>query len=174
LLILPRCLSRTSTERETKNGGVLFYAVVEAAFDFVAAVDGSMHTVVTFGEAMDSSDKATNKAMSAAYKYAAILAFCIPLVGEDADATTHEVKAGVTQPVTDAVTRPVTPESSYTRTITEPQQKRFFAIGKAKGWTADEVKGLLMRTLGVDKSEKIPIHRYDEIVKMLELGPKAA
>ena len=41
---------------------------------------------------MDSADKATNKAMSAAYKYAAIQAFCIPTEGDnDADATTHEV-----------------------------------------------------------------------------------
>lgn len=42
---------------------------------------------------MDSGDKATNKAMSAAYKYAAMQAFCIPTEGDnDADATTHEVK----------------------------------------------------------------------------------
>src|SRR5690606_19364534 len=44
------------------------------------------------GEAMDSADKATNKAMSAAYKYAAFQTFCIPTEGDnDADATTHEV-----------------------------------------------------------------------------------
>ena len=43
---------------------------------------------------MDSGDKATNKAMSAAYKYAALQTFCIPTEGDnDADATTHEVKA---------------------------------------------------------------------------------
>ena len=41
---------------------------------------------------MDSADKATNKAMSAAYKYAAFQAFAIPTQGDnDADATTHEV-----------------------------------------------------------------------------------
>jgi hypothetical protein len=59
--------------------------------------------VQTYGEAMDSADKATNKAMSAAYKYAAFLAFCIPTEGDnDADATTHEPapKPGVTRPVT--------------------------------------------------------------------------
>jgi hypothetical protein len=64
---------------------------VEAEFDFVAASDGSKHTVKTYGEAMDSGDKATNKAMSAAYKYAAFQAFCIPTEGDnDADATTPE------------------------------------------------------------------------------------
>jgi hypothetical protein len=41
---------------------------------------------------MDSGDKATNKAMSAAYKYAAFQAFAIPTEGDnDADAHTHEV-----------------------------------------------------------------------------------
>ena len=92
LCILPRILSRVSTERGTKSGGVLFYVTVEAEFDFVSADDGSTHTVRTFGEAMDSSDKATNKAMSAAYKYAALMTFAIPTEGDnDADATTHEV-----------------------------------------------------------------------------------
>lgn len=92
LVILPRMIARESVERQTKNGGVLFYVTVEAEFDFVAAEDGSKHTVRTFGEAMDSGDKATNKAMSAAYKYAAMQAFCIPTEGDnDADSTTHDV-----------------------------------------------------------------------------------
>lgn len=92
LVMLPRMLGRTVTERTTAKGGVLFYVVVDAEFDFVSAEDGSKHTVRTFGEAMDSGDKATNKAMSAAYKYAAFQTFCIPTEGDnDADATTHEV-----------------------------------------------------------------------------------
>ena len=41
---------------------------------------------------MDGGDKATNKAMSAAYKYALLQTFAIPTEGDnDADATTHEV-----------------------------------------------------------------------------------
>lgn len=92
LCILPRIIGRTLVERSAKSGGTLFYVVVEAEFDFVSADDGSTHTVRTFGEAMDSGDKATNKAMSAAYKYAALMTFAIPTEGDnDADATTHEV-----------------------------------------------------------------------------------
>jgi hypothetical protein len=92
LVILPRCLSRNVVERQTKTGGVLFYVTIEAEFDFVCVADGSTHTVRMFGEAMDSADKATNKAMSAAYKYAAFQTFCIPTEGEDADAETHDVE----------------------------------------------------------------------------------
>lgn len=93
LCILPRVLSRECVERTTAKGGTLFYVTVEAEFDFVSAEDGSRHTVKTYGEAMDSGDKATNKAMSAAYKYAAFQAFSIPTEGDaDADSTTHQVE----------------------------------------------------------------------------------
>ena len=93
LVILPRITDRTVTERTTQKGGVLFYVVVKAEFDFVATEDGSKHTVVTYGEAMDSGDKATNKAISIAYKYAAFQAFCIPTeeTAVDADSEVHHV-----------------------------------------------------------------------------------
>ena len=92
LVMTPRILTRNVVERQTMKGGALFYVTVEAEFDFISAEDGSKHTVRTFGEAMDSADKATNKAMSAAYKYAAMMVFCIPTEGDnDADAVTHEV-----------------------------------------------------------------------------------
>lgn len=92
LVILPRMISREVVERQTQKGGALFYVTVEAEFDFVSAEDGSKHTVRTFGEAMDSADKATNKAMSAAYKYAAFQTFCIPTEGDnDADGSSHDI-----------------------------------------------------------------------------------
>lgn len=83
LCILPRVLARECVERTSKQGGALFYITVEAEFDFVSAEDGTKHTVKTFGEAMDSGDKATNKAMSAAYKYACFQAFSIPTEGNN-------------------------------------------------------------------------------------------
>lgn len=96
LCILPRVLSRECVERSSKSGGALFYVTVEAEFDFVSSEDGSKHIVKTFGEAMDSSDKATNKAMSAAYKYAAFQAFAIPTEADnDADAFTPEIATGM-------------------------------------------------------------------------------
>jgi hypothetical protein len=91
LCILPRMLERTVEERTSKAGGALFYVTIHADFDFVSARDGSKHTVTMYGEAMDSGDKATNKAMSAAYKYACFQAFCIPTEAmDDADAHTPE------------------------------------------------------------------------------------
>ena len=91
LVIVPRILSRECVERTSKSGSAQFFVIVEAEFDFVAAEDGSKVTARTYGEAQDSGDKATNKAMSAAYKYAAFQTFCIPTEGDnDADAQTPE------------------------------------------------------------------------------------
>lgn len=93
LCIIPVMLDRTCEERISGNNKALFYVNVRARFDFVSAEDGSKHEVFTFGEAMDSGDKATNKAMSAAYKYAAMMTFCIPTEGDnDSENHTHDVK----------------------------------------------------------------------------------
>ena len=92
LVIVPRMLTRDVWERESAKGNALFYVVVTAEFDFVSAVDGSMVTARTFGEGMDSADKATNKAMSAAYKYAAFQTFAIPTEAVDSEFDSHDVK----------------------------------------------------------------------------------
>jgi hypothetical protein len=91
LLILPRAVGRVETSRPTKSGTLMFNVVLEVEFDIVSTEDGSHHLVRAFGEAQDSADKATNKASSAAYKYAVIQAFCIPVKGvPDADADSPE------------------------------------------------------------------------------------
>lgn len=92
LCILPRIIDRKCDERQSAKGNALFYVIVEAEFDLVSAEDGTKHTIRTFGEAMDSGDKATNKAMSIAYKNAIFMAFSVPTEGDnDADAHAHEL-----------------------------------------------------------------------------------
>ncbi len=94
LVVLPRVTDRYREERQTAKGGLLLYTILTVEFDFVSAKDGSKHTVCMIGEAMDSADKSSNKAQSAALKYAAMQVFMIPTEGDnDADATTHEVRA---------------------------------------------------------------------------------
>lgn len=93
LVIIPSFYRRGQVERVTAKGGALFYVTVEGTFTLVSVEDGSQVVAGPFfGEAMDSGDKATNKAMSAAYKYMAMEVFCIPTEGDnDADSTTHDV-----------------------------------------------------------------------------------
>ena len=93
LLLIPRVVSRETSERTSKGGGTLIYTNVTVEYDLISSIDGSKITACVVGEAMDSGDKSTNKAMSAAYKYLCLQTFCIPTEGDnDADATTHEVK----------------------------------------------------------------------------------
>jgi hypothetical protein len=92
LVILPRVVNREAQEKPTQKGGTQMAVTLTVEFDFIAAEDGSKHTVIAFGEAMDRGDKATPKAMAAAYKYMAFQAFCIPVDGQpDADAESHVV-----------------------------------------------------------------------------------
>lgn len=83
LLIVPRLMKREQIERTTKNGGFALQVIVSMEFDFISRKDGSKLTVPAVNEAVDYSDKATNKAISQAYKTVCINVFNIPTEGED-------------------------------------------------------------------------------------------
>lgn len=93
LCMLPRVVDRVLTERVAKSGLPMFYVCLTVEYDLVAD-DGSKHTIRVMGEGFDSSDKATNKAMSACYKYAAVQAFCIPVEGVAVDSEKDHHEAG--------------------------------------------------------------------------------
>ena len=88
LFIMPEVLSQKREERKTSNGGNLIYSICTIKYTFYAE-DGSSISATVIGEGMDSGDKATNKAMSVAFKYACFQAFCIPTEEmQDPDAET--------------------------------------------------------------------------------------
>lgn len=70
---------RGERDRVKKGELVGIWVNVEITMKYTFyAPDGSNVAVVTVGEAMDTGDKATNKAMAAAHKYALIQLFCLP------------------------------------------------------------------------------------------------
>ena len=77
LFMTPEVLEQTREERQGRNGGNLLYSVMKIKYTLYAP-DGSNVACVVIGEGMDSGDKASNKAMSVAFKYAAFQLFCIP------------------------------------------------------------------------------------------------
>lgn len=89
IFCVPEILEQSREERQTKNGASLIYSVCKIRYHFYAA-DGSQVEAVVVGEGMDSGDKATNKAMSVAFKYACFQTFCIPTedMMDDPDAST--------------------------------------------------------------------------------------
>ena len=91
--ILPHVLKRTACDRQGEAGCLLVHVTLRVAFQMVSTEDGSDLIVEAYGEALDSGDKATAKAMSAAYKSAMLQTFCIPVSGtEDADHESHKAK----------------------------------------------------------------------------------
>lgn len=76
VFVIPEVLDMVRSEKDGRNS-LLLYSIVKVKYRFVA-LDGSFVEAVVMGEGMDSGDKATNKAMAAAFKYALLQTFCIP------------------------------------------------------------------------------------------------
>lgn len=70
---------------ETAKGSRMISVRLTVEHDFWCAEDGSKVTCVTIGEAMDTSDKASNKAMTAAEKYALTQTLKIPTYEPERD-----------------------------------------------------------------------------------------
>jgi hypothetical protein len=77
VFVIPQVLESSREERAGKSGGSMIYSIVKVKYTFYTD-DGSSVESIVIGEAMDRSDKSTNKAMSAAFKYACFQTFCIP------------------------------------------------------------------------------------------------
>lgn len=93
VFVVPEVLEQTREERMSAKNNTLLYSIIKVKYTFYAE-DGSSVSAVVIGEGMDSGDKATNKAMSIAFKYACFQVFCIPTEEMvDPDAECHDVKA---------------------------------------------------------------------------------
>ena len=77
IFVVPEVIDQKREERSTKSGGNLIYSILKVKYTFYA-IDGSSVSAVVIGEGMDNADKASNKAMSVAFKYACFQVFCIP------------------------------------------------------------------------------------------------
>ena len=87
--ILTDDIEITREEKVSKQGGTLFFSHVRVRY-MLCASDGSSVTTYAIGSGMDQSDKATNKAMSAALKYCLGQMFLIPFQMVDSEIDSHE------------------------------------------------------------------------------------
>ena len=93
VFVVPEVLEQTREERTSAKNTTLLYSIIKVKYTFYAE-DGSSVSATVIGEGMDSGDKATNKAMSIAFKYACFQVFCIPTEEMvDPDAEVHEVES---------------------------------------------------------------------------------
>jgi hypothetical protein len=84
VFLTPNILESSETTVNT-NKGRAFRVKLKVEWTFYCE-DGSTITAITLGEGIDSSDKASNKAMTASLKYLLIYTFLIPTVPYDPDA----------------------------------------------------------------------------------------
>ena len=173
--VFPTCeiISREVTERETRNGGVLFYVNMKAKYT-LHAHDGSSVVTEAWGEAMDSGDKASNKAMSAAYKYALFQLLCIPTEAVDSDQETHEV-APKRQPAAKSPAKQVA-EQHGMKTADELQPSASYkrAMDKiAEAVKAGDVNAIDgIKVMAADNKGKLIKSEYDGIVNECNLALK--
>ena len=153
VFIVPEILEQTREERTTSKGGNLIYSICKIKYKFYAE-DGSSVEAITIGEGMDSGDKATNKAMAIAMKYALFQVFCIPTDEmKDPDSETPEQS---------------TKKSSVTdNKISEADAKKVEAMMKEMGWNVEEV---LQKNYKISKTTDLTASQY---VKILEAIKKA-
>lgn len=172
LFVVPEVLEQLREERATAKGGMLIYSICKIKYTFFAE-DGSHVEVVTIGEGMDSGDKATNKAMSIAFKYACFQIFCIPteeMVDPDAEGYTPQPKIGGTEKKT-ANKRPAKkqPEQSMPPAA-PPAQAKTAPSRKITQEEMDSVKGLVDKysAKGLKMEKVLKMYRIKDIAEMSE------
>ena len=147
VFIVPEILEQTREERTNAKGTLLIYSICRIKYTFYAE-DGSSISATVIGEGMDTGDKATNKAMSIAFKYACFQVFCIPTEEmADPDAECHEVKPKA------AKQEPAKQEKA------SPKQVELIKkLVPDEGWQA------MLEWAGVSKVEDLTIKQASEII----------
>lgn len=150
VFITPEVLGQTREERQSTKGGTLIYSICKIKYTFYAE-DGSNVTAITIGEGMDSGDKATNKAMAIAMKYALFQVFCIPtdeMKDPDAETPDEIVKKGEEK-------------------ISKVQVDALYNLIKTKGVENDEVIATLKQN-EYEKLADIKVKDYMNIARHFE------
>lgn len=149
VFIVPQVLEQTREERQTSKGGTLLYSICKIKYIFYAE-DGSSIEAIVVGEGMDSGDKATNKAMAIAMKYAMFQVFCIP---------TEEMKDP------DNETPPASKKITKTANDIKIQPSQMDLLNK---YYVGENMDKLLKANGLSKLEDMTMVKASEIIKRLQ------
>lgn len=149
VFIVPQVLEQKREERTTSRGGNLIYSICKIKYTFYAE-DGSSVEAIVIGEGMDSGDKATNKAMAIAMKYALFQVFCIP---------TEEMKDPDSETPPESKSKQIVTEVSKDTKITPVQIKEI-----AKIYAGENLEKLL-KANGLEKLQDMSMIKASEIIK---------
>lgn len=149
LLMVPEVVSQKREERQTANGKNIIYSVLSVKYTFYAEDGSSIYTIVP-GEGMDSGDKASNKAMSSAFKYACFQTFCIP---------TEEMKDPDAE----------TPPPSTPVYATDQMRDTFLAECKRIGKPAK----VILKIIGAPSLAELTVKQFEAAMKSFKNTPSA-
>lgn len=155
LFIVPEILEQTREERTNSKGTTLIYSICKIKYTFYAE-DGSSISATVIGEGMDTGDKATNKAMSIAFKYACFQVFCIPTEEMvDPDAECHEVKSKT------KAEKKEEPKAENKLSGKKASAKQIELILKL---VPESDREKMLKWAGVDKIEDMPLEAASKII----------
>lgn len=162
VFVTPTVLEAKREERVGNKGTNMMYSILTVKYTFYTT-DGSSLDCVVIGEAMDRSDKSTNKAMSAAFKYACFQTFCIPTEEmQDADAEIPEIGKKTTNKATQK-----TEEQLNQEMIANVDQD---LVPHGEGMTAHRVKKVLseLERTGVPLDTILGTYKVKDLKKLTE------
>lgn len=159
MFVVPEILEQSREERTNAKGTTLIYSICRIKYTFFAE-DGSNVSAIVIGEGMDTGDKATNKAMSIAFKYACFQTFCIPTEEMvDPDAEVHEVK-----PKKGSREQAKAVADAKLDEVNEADIAMIRAMFKEKGINEDFV----LKLYGIKTMEEITFMKYDNMLKNID------
>lgn len=157
VFIVPEILEQIREERTTKTGGGLIYSICKIKYKFYAE-DGTSIEAITIGEGMDSGDKATNKAMAIAMKYALFQVFCIP---------TEEMKDPDSESPEESHKKNEI-EENLNEKVSESEAKVIYGIMTNKGLNVVEN---LKKNYGIENTKDLTKKQYASILNAIKNLP---
>lgn len=184
VFIVPRILKQSRETVAAKNGTKMTLVICDIKFTFYAE-DGSHVEAVITGEGLDTGDKATNKAMAIAYKYACFQVFCIPTEDMvDPDGERPELEEDVT-PAEKKTAGRKTPDKKPEVQKKEQENKapEIPEDGKITKEMLDTIRSeqkrtgikdsviLSIKTVKTKNLEELTLREYEAIMKKFKVTP---
>jgi hypothetical protein len=193
LTIVPTYKSVAHTDYTRDDGKVVHRAVLEGTFQ-ITGPNGDDTFVTTIGEATDMEGRATNKAMSAAFKYALLQTFQIGS-GEDGDASDHAPQVRTAAPRPQAsIQRPAPAASSPAdriaaraagqqqpasaprmdtgESVNDAQKKNLWRLFKKmeaeQGWTLNDYKDQIEIASGMRDDRQLTKQQASELISTMK------
>jgi hypothetical protein len=179
LVCVPQVTGRDEKTFKTSRGNTMMHVVLQVQFVFHSMHDPESSVIAAaIGEGMDTGDKATNKAMSAAHKYALLTTFTIPTEGvmDSEDGNQHTLGDDPV-PTTPEPTPPAPPPQAPDN-ISKQDALNVAMLAKKAGveeapffkWLSSGAK----RAIEVGKYEEIPQAILPKVIEELDKRLKAA